>query len=653
MISQKSIQDVLQIASIEDVVQEYVNLKRRGVNLLGLCPFHNEKTPSFTVSPAKNIFKCFGCGKGGNPVQFLMEHEQMSFPESIRFLAQKYNIELEETQKNEAYQENKLLADSLYLVNDFANNFFQEQMWQTDRGKSIALSYFKGRGFLESTIKKFQLGYCPDGHGVMYDALIKAKYSAELVIKLGLSKRENSDFFRARVMFPIHNLSGKIIGFGGRTLSQNKKAPKYLNSPDSEIYNKSKSLYGLYFAKNAIRQKDHCILVEGYTDTLSLHQAGIENVVASSGTSLTVDQLKLIKRYTENLTILYDGDAAGIKAAFRGMNLVLEQNMNLKLVALPEGHDPDSFLTQEGVNGFNSFIEKEAKDFVLFKIHLLSKESENDPIQKANLVRDILESVSKIPDTLKRASYIQVCSRLLEINEEILHKESNKIVAGDIKRKKLQEDRETLLAQRAHREEDVITEKKKPKQFVTESLGSLFHQEKDLARIAVEHGCKIYDQEENLSVIEFLALNLEDHFAHFENPAFSSIIQLAFQEYSKNQNYDTQFFTSNIDSQINQTAVELLSSPYQYANWDDRGSGLMTQKAPEKNQKEDVEKALYRYILKHIGKRIKHYKDKISELQNVENQEVELVKIFKIYQKLLEEKKNLSAKIETNLTYKI
>ncbi len=650
MISQKSIQEILNIAQIEDTVGEFVNLRRRGVNMIGLCPFHNEKTPSFTVSPTKNIYKCFGCGKGGNSVQFIMEHEQMSFPDSIRYFAKKYNIELEETERSEKYEEEKQLTEALYLINEFSNKYFQNQLWNTDLGKSVGLSYFKSRGFRESTIKDFQLGYAPDVNGQLYTKLIDGNYNKEYVFKLGLSKRENSDFFRARVMFPIHNLSGKVIGFGGRTLSQNKKTPKYLNSPESEIYNKSRSLYGLYFAKKAIRQEDECILVEGYTDTISLHQAEIQNVVASSGTSLTVDQIKLIKRYTNNIKVLFDGDAAGIKAAQRGMNLILEQNMNISLVPLPDGEDPDSYLSKLGTIEFKEFLNRSAKDFLLFKVEQVAENAHNNPIEKANLIKDILESIAKIPDTLKRAAYIQQCAKLLDMKEEILFKESNKIISADIRRKQINQDRGNF---NQVNETSFISEKPSEKQFGNTIKEGLFHQEKDLARIAMEHGSKVYDEEQHITIIEYLSFNLEDYLETFENPVFAKLIKMASKAIESNPDYLQTYFTNHIDSEIQQVAIDTLSSPYSYANWDERGSGLMTQKDPGENHQADLEKSLYRYLLKRIRMREKLYKEKIVQMQESGENPEEISKIIRIYQELQQEKKNHAKKIETNLTYRI
>lgn len=654
MISQKSIQDVINVASVQDVISDYVNLKRRGINMIGLCPFHNEKTPSFTVSPGKNIYKCFGCGQGGNAVQFLMEHEQLTFPESIRFLAKRYGIELEETATSEEYKEEQKLNDSLYVVNEFANEYYQKLLKETDEGKSIGLSYFKKRGFLESTIEKFQLGYANEQNGHFYNEAIKGKFKKELLFKLGLSKKENSDFFRSRVMFSIHNLSGKVIGFGGRTLSENKKIPKYLNSPESEIYNKRKSLYGLYFAKKAIRQEDECILVEGYTDTIALHQAGIENVVASSGTSLTIDQIKLIKRYTDNVKVLYDGDQAGIKAAMRGMNLILEQDMNIKLVELPEGEDPDSYLSKIGTTAFKEFIKEEAKDFILFKVQMISEEAGNDPIQKTNLIKDIVETIAKIPDTIKRSAYIQQCSQMLEIREEILIKESNKIISSDIRRKRLEADREQL---RSQNEEVFVTSKKTaPKQIDTHKFDSQDYQEKDLARIAVMYGSlpfMIDEEESDQVVIEFMHDTLSPYFDKFKSELFLKTIQAAFSQYSNNKTLESSFFTNHTNQEIRDYAIDVLAPKYTMAKWKEKGAGLLTQKDPEMNASRDVEIALYRYILKLLNIQLSDYSKQLKIESKDQTKSDNVLKTLQIVQKLQKERATLSKHIETNLTYKI
>ena len=448
MITQKTIAEIFETAKIDEVVGDFVNLRRRGVNMIGLCPFHNEKTPSFTVSPNKGIYKCFGCGKGGNSVNFVMEHEQFSYPEALRYLAKKYGIKIEEKQLSPEQDLERQRQDSLFIINDFAVNYYHDNLMNSDIGKSVGLSYFKQRGFREETIKKFQLGFAFDKNDHLTLSMVNKGYNLELLKTVGLTSRYGRDFFRNRVQFPIHNLSGKVIGFGGRILVTDKKQPKYLNSPETEIYNKSRVLYGIYFAKKAIRQEDNCFLVEGYTDVISLNQAGIENVVASSGTSLTVGQIQLIKRYTPNITILYDGDAAGVKAALRGLDLVLEQDMNVKVVLLPEGEDPDSFVQSVGTEKFKEYIKEKASDFILFKTNLILKETANDPIKRASLIKDIVESIARIPDPIKRSVFVRECSRLMEMSEQILIDEANKAVMRLVKNRKKERQNEERRKER-------------------------------------------------------------------------------------------------------------------------------------------------------------------------------------------------------------
>ena len=423
MISQNTIQQILSRIDIVEIVGSFVKLKKRGANYLGLCPFHNEKTPSFTVSPAKEIYKCFGCGKSGNSIGFLMEHEKYSYAEALRWLANKYNVTIEEKEINPEQQQQQLASDSLYIINGFAQKFFSDALIDTDEGKDIGLSYLKHRGFREDTIKKFQLGYNPDAKDKFAIAALAAQFNPELLQKSGLIVlRDNkpADNYRGRIIFPVHNQSGKVLGFGARLIKGNDKAPKYINSPENEIYVKSKILYGSYFARQAIDKADECLLVEGYTDVVSLHQAGIENVVASGGTSLTPDQLRLIKKYTRNLTIIYDGDNAGIKAALRGLNLALEEGLNVKLVLIPDGEDPDSYVNKTGTENFKKFVHENKKDFVLFQLEISLKDAANDPAKRSFAVNQVAETLSKISraeDFIRRQDYIRQVAQILQVEE--------------------------------------------------------------------------------------------------------------------------------------------------------------------------------------------------------------------------------------------
>ena len=432
MIDQQTVQRILDAAQIVDVVSDFVTLRKRGVNYIGLCPFHDEKTGSFIVSPAKGIFKCFGCGKGGGPVHFIMEHEQLDYPGALRYLAKKYHIEIVEKEMTAEEKQSQSDREAMFALNTWAQSYFTQQMNNTEDGRAIGLSYFRGRGFTDETIAKFGLGYCLDKSDAMTLTALNAGYKADFIEKCGLgSRRDNGtwyDRFRGRVIFPVHTLSGKVVAFGGRVLKKDDKTAKYVNSPESEIYHKSNELYGIYFAKQSIVKQDRCFLVEGYTDVISMHQAGITNVVASSGTSLTPGQIRLIHRFTPNITVLYDGDAAGIKASIRGIDLLLEEGMNVKVVLLPDGEDPDSYAQNNNASDFIDFIDKNQVDFIRFKIQLLLNEIGNDPIKRAGLIQDVVNSVSLIPDNIVRSVYAKECGKLLEIDEKVVLVEIQKIL---------------------------------------------------------------------------------------------------------------------------------------------------------------------------------------------------------------------------------
>lgn len=653
MISQKSVQEILETAKIEDVVQDFVRLKRRGVNLIGLCPFHSEKTPSFTVSPSKNIFKCFGCGQGGDPVKFLMEHESYSFPEALRWLAQKYGIELEEIETSQKAKEEQQLFDSLYLVNQFARDFYQDQLFNTDRGKSVGLSYFKQRGFREETIRKFGLGYAPAQGDVFTRKAIGNAYDIELLRKLGLTSKYDRDFFRDRVMFTIHNLSGKVIGFGGRILQKNIKAPKYINSPETEIYNKSKVLYGAYFAKRGIRQEDECILVEGYTDVISLHQAGIENVVASSGTSLTVEQIRLIKRYTPNVKIIYDGDLAGVKAALRGLDLVLEQGMNVKVVLLPEKEDPDSYLQRVGAAAFKEYIDKQAQDFILFKAQVLLKESGNDPVKKASAIKDIVSSIARIPDPIIRGLFVRECAGVVGVEEELLMQELNRLLAQALKK---QQQKRSLENAPPPRDAGFPTEepgglpderRKDDEPPAGPSTGDAF-QEKDIVRILVAGGNALFDKEEKVTVAQYILTNIVDVLDQFQTPVYQRILNLTQELLEAGEEVSSSYFVQHPDPEVSRLAVDLISSPYEYSeNWEKRWEiFLQTQKKPENNFPKDGEQALKRFKLRKIMRMCEENQKRIEELSKGEDA-AQLMTHLKVQQKLLEMRNSLADELGT------
>ena len=508
MITSNTIQQITNRIDIIDVVGEFVKLKKRGTNFIGNCPFHNEKSPSFTVSPAKEIYKCFGCGKSGNTITFLMEHEKYSYVESLRWLAARYNIEIEETETSPAQKLAQQVADSLYAINNFAMDFFAKQYWETEAGESIAQSYMQHRGFLKPIVEKFKIGYNPSDKDSLAKALIQNQFNPELFAKTGLVVERNGEWqdnYRDRIIFPIHNTTGKIIGFGARQIAKNDKSPKYINSPENDIYVKSKILYGSYFARTSIDKLNECLLVEGYTDVVSLHQAGIENVVASGGTSLTIDQLRLIKKYTQNLTIIYDGDAAGVKAALRGLDMALEEGLNVQLVLIPDKEDPDSYVNKVGPDAFREFVQSAKKDFVLFQLEVQLKEVGGDLNKKNSLVNQIAETLSKInkpEDFTKLQEYVRKCASLLRIDETGLTQLVNKFKRDKIvkEEKKMSYDEAAILmpsfpqGQEQQQDTDLFTDK------------DLVH-EKNLVKLIIDYGNEL--TKENKLVAQWIFDEIE------------------------------------------------------------------------------------------------------------------------------------------------
>ena len=479
MIARETIDKVFETARVEEVIGDFVNLKKAGANYKGLSPFTDEKTPSFMVSPVKQIWKDFSTGKGGNAITFLMEHEHYSYPEAIRYLAKKYQIEIEETVQNDEEKKRADEKESLFLVSEYAKNYFADILLNSEKGKAIGLSYFKERGFTDETIKKFELGYSLDEWSAFTDTAESKKYEIEFLEKTGLSiVKDNRKFdrFKGRVMFPIHSMSGRILGFGGRTLSSDKRAAKYLNSPESIIYHKSKILYGIYQAKQSIAKQDNCYLVEGYTDVISMWQSGIENVVASSGTALSSDQIRLINRLTNNITVLFDGDAAGIRASLRGIDLILEQGLNVKVVAFPQGDDPDSFAKARTTEEISDYLKTHSQDFIQFKTSLLLEETKNDPIKRAELIRDIVASISKIPNNIQKEIYVQECARIMNISEAVLFNELSQILK-----------RENRDSQTSPSPKTPFTGVKKETKKV-EKIDQLFEMEKKIIEILLLYG---------------------------------------------------------------------------------------------------------------------------------------------------------------------
>jgi len=537
LIPKFTIDKIIDAARVEDVIGDFITLKKRGSNLLGLCPFHGEKSPSFTVSPAKGIYKCFGCSKSGTAVNFIMDHESLSYPEALKYLANKYGIEVVEkevTNEEKAQQNEK---ESLYIVMQYAQKYFTDLLLNDDLGRSIGLGYFTERGFSQTTIDKFQLGYSSDERRKFSETAVKNSYKPEYLVKTGMAILSNNhvegnpitvtdifDRYTGRVMFPIHNITGKVIGFGGRILTNDKKQAKYINSPQTDIYDKSKTLYGLFQAKKTIIQEDICFLVEGYTDVISMHQSGIENVVSSSGTSLTVDQIKLIHRFTKNITILYDGDLAGIKASFRGIDLILEEGMNVRVLLFPDGDDPDSYSKKVTNNEFKAFIKSNSKDFIAFKTSLLYQEAENDPIKRAELIKDIVESIAVIPDAINRSVYVKECSKIMDIGEQILNIAINKIIRK--KGNKNQIASTNNLSGETYSEDPEIEEE--PKDVV------LDNEEKDLLQLMMQYGNVLINVEAEdtdnvqqsiqLTVCEFIIFELWRDKLEFINPIYQMVL---------------------------------------------------------------------------------------------------------------------------------
>jgi len=634
MISKSTIDKIFEAAVIEEVVGDYVNLKKRGVNYVGLCPFHNEKTPSFSVSPSKGIYKCFGCGEAGNAVNFVMKHEHFTYPEALKNLAEKYGIPIEETESSPEQKEAQSLRESYQIINDFANEYFKDILHNNEEGKSVGLSYFRERGYTNETINKFELGYCLNTQDTFTQTAIKKGYKIDFLKALGLTTSNGNDFYRERVIFPIHSVAGKVIGFGARVLKQGEKTAKYFNSPESEIYHKSKVLYGLFQAKTAIRKEDNCFLVEGYTDVIALSQAGIENVVSSSGTSLTVEQIRLIKRHTPNITLLYDGDQAGIKAAMRGMGLILEEDLNVKVVQFPEGEDPDSYLKLKGAEDFKIYLQEQTKDFVLFATQNLLKEAENDPIKRTNAVKESATILSKISEPIKRSLYIKECAKLLDIKEQLLINEVNKL-----KRKDLQKTLNTSQEEAEVLDASYDITKAEPQQ---EKQETSVYQEKTIVKILLEFANKPLS--ETSTVGQYIIEEVKQ--AEFDDALSKKIISLCDEYQKQNGTFpESRFFITHKDEAISSFVVDLISDAYELSeNWDKKHDIFITDKSM--NYKNDVESALGNFKLKKIQKLIIENEQKLKAAKN----DTELETTMKIHAKLLSMKQQICKESGTVIT---
>lgn len=640
MIDQATIQKIFDAADIYEVVSDFVSLKKRGVNYVGCCPFHNEKTGSFTVSPAKGIYKCFGCGKGGNAVNFIMEHEQLSYVEALRWLAARYNIIIEEKELTEQEKQEKTERESMLIVTNYAEEFFVDQLLHTDEGKSVGLGYFHRRGLDDSTIEKFGLGYCPEAwDGFTKSALAKG-YKQDFLVKTGLtieSERGLFDRFRARVMFPIRDLAGKIIAFGGRIMTNDKKSAKYLNSPESEIYHKSRTLYGIFFAKKSIVQHNRCYLVEGYLDVISFHQKGIENTVASSGTSLTIEQIRLIRRLTPNVTIIYDGDAAGIKASLRGIDLVLEEGLNVRVVSLPEGEDPDSYAQAHTAEEVLEYITTHETDFIHFKTKLLLEQAGNDPLERAKLITDIVKSISLIPDNITRSVYVQETANQMKVEEQVLYTE-----IARIRKEKVGDPTPTPYKAPVQQLSVTLTPSKNT------GVTPCDTEEMILVRyLLMFGGLGLYEEERDgervpVSVGEYIIQELAEDELILMNPKLKEI-QLEYRQNYKLPDFiPAKYFIGHPDPEVCSTVADILSEPYELSKiWMLKDASAKTE---EMMLGELLPKIIDNYKMRRIEMMCREADDQILECQNSGKWE-ELVEWVK--------KKNTMIKVRAKLNEKL
>lgn len=603
MIDQATIDRIMDAAQIVDVVSEFVTLRRRGVNYIGLCPFHNEKTPSFSVSPSKGLCKCFSCGKGGNVVHFIMEHEQLSYYEALKWLAKKYGIEVKERELSDEEKQAQSIRESLFLVNDFANKYFQDILHNHPDGQAIGMSYFRQRGFRDDIIRKFQLGFSTEGRDALAQEAKKRGFNLDYLVKTGLCYTRDDgqlrDRFWGRVMFPVHTLSGKVVAFGGRVLKTDSKVAKYVNSPESDIYHKSNELYGIYFAKQAIVKQDKCFLVEGYTDVISMHQAGVENVVASSGTSLTSGQIRMIHRFTNNITVLYDGDMAGIKASIRGIDMLLEEGMNIKVMLLPDGDDPDSFARKHNATEFQEYIAAHEVDFIRFKTNLLMSDAAGDPFKRATLIADIVKSISVIPEAIVRSEYIKECSQMLHVEEKILVAEVAKLkkektplpssqggkVPSDTPKEGATEVAESTTTSETEgptSAEPHVTQQQAPSWG--DERGSLYPKELLIVQQLIRHGEKVVFQDEDeegntstIRVAEFIAAELSHDTLSFSTPLFNRLLNELLQHIDEPGFTSEHYFISNADPEYSRLAANLAEEKYQLSKYHSKTQAIVSE----------------------------------------------------------------------------
>lgn len=643
-IDPETIERIKQAASVADVIGDYVTVKKKGANYWACCPFHGEKTPSFSISPSKGIYKCFGCGKAGDSVRFIMEIEGLGYGEALRHLAKKYGIEIQEKELTDDQVQKQNERESLFIVLDWAKDFFKKQLNESDEGRSIAKPYFKERGFSEATMDAFELGYSPEAWDLLYKTALKHGFTEEIIQKAGLVTQKNDegkqfDRFRNRVIFPIQNVSGKTIAFGARILkSDQKNQAKYLNSPETEVYHKSNILYGIFQAKNAIRTEDMCYLVEGYTDVISLHQAGVKNVVASSGTSLTVEQIKLIGRFTKHITVLYDGDAAGIKAALRGLDLILEEGLQVNLVVFPEGHDPDSFVRKMGSEAFLEFVKKESKDFISFQASLFVAEAGDDPFKKAEGIKEMVQSIAKIPDAIQRSLFIQKTASMMKMDEDVLLSEMNKIHLKSLK-------------QSVSPLPEISTQQKKELQGIIEPLAEpekeiqdpVYYQEYECVRLIINFGNLEISPEKapGVTLLHYMVDELEG--IHFHTSLFEKVLNFARVAFHEGKNPGPEYFLHHEDEEIQRLAIDISSEKHSLSTaWKEKHEIFV------KVEKELLEDLAFKNILRlrktYNDQKLSEILEKIKSFQGTEDQ---MNRMLEEFLELKEIQKNISNELGT------
>ncbi|TXK77072.1 DNA primase [Mesonia sp. K4-1] len=641
MIQKSTIDQVFDAARVEEVIGDFVQLKKSGSNYKGLSPFSDERTPSFMVSPVKQIWKDFSSGKGGNVVAFLMEHEHFSYPEAIKYLARKYGIEIEETEQTDEQKQQADERESMYLVSEFAKDYFKRQLLKTETGKAIGLSYFKERGFTKETIEKFGLGYSPDVWDAFTSEAIKQGYKLEFLEKTGLSivkEEKQFDRFKGRVMFPIHSMSGRTLGFGGRILTNEKKAAKYLNSPESDIYHKSKVLYGIYYAKQSIAKEDNCYLVEGYTDVIQMHQAGIENVVSSSGTALTSEQIRLINRLTQNITVLFDGDAAGIRASIRGIDLILEQGMNVKVCGFPEGEDPDSFAKNNTENDIKEYLEHNSKDFISYKASLLVNEAKGDPIKKAQVIRDMVNSIAKIPDRIQQEIYLKECARIMEISENVLYSTLAQISAkanNDASKKTASAPKEMSVVKETPVERVKVNQQHQLERNIISLLlryGSVEDDFEDFVLREDEEGnVHLEGETQQLKVYEKVFLDLQEDEIEFTHEGFKELYKAIIEEFKAKGGIKTETFVNNlVPEQASEITTILMQQEKDVLHrWDDQEIFVKDKSELEPREVNETILNLRRFLIK---QKVNELMESIKE--NRDNHHAEVIEETMEYKSL-------------------